>query len=47
MGLERDGKRRMVALLTDVRRWPALTLCVYAMFRGLQQLERAGSSFVS
>lgn len=47
MGLERDDKRTTVALLTDVRRWPASTLCVYAMFRGLQQLEKAGLSFVS
>lgn len=48
MGLDRDGKSRLWLYgLTDVRRLPALTLCVYAMFRGLQELEKAGSSVVS
>lgn len=51
-GEDRRGSRTRqreeeVALLTGVRRRPALTLCVYAMFCGPQQLDKAGSSFVS
>ena len=47
VGLDRDDRRTVPLLWSEARCWPTLTLCVYAMIRGLQELERAGSSFES
>lgn len=44
---EGDCTRRKVALKMQLPRWPTLTLCVYVMFRDLQQLDKTALSFVS